>query len=57
MITLNDKSEHGAEAKEAEVVKRHIEVNLADIKYNAPKNHKKKGVMKAVSLEDAFMMS
>ena len=34
-----------------------MEVDLRTIKYNAPTQKKKKGVQKAISVEDQFMMS
>mmetsp|Transcript_22556 Transcript_22556/g.27886 ORF Transcript_22556/g.27886 Transcript_22556/m.27886 type:complete len:106 (+) Transcript_22556:816-1133(+) len=34
-----------------------MELNLAEIKYEVPKEKKKKGVMKPLSKEDVFMMA
>jgi hypothetical protein len=57
MITLKQQVEHGVPAKHDKKENKHLEVNLADIKYPAPTHHKKLGVMKPVSIEDAFLMS
>jgi hypothetical protein len=57
MYTLVEKTDTGVAANLAEPQYRFIEVDLSTIKYHAPTHHMKKGVQKAYSEEDIWMMS
>ena len=57
VITVKQAVEHGVPAKHDKKETKHLKVDLASIKYPAPQHRKKKGAMKPVSLEDAFLMS
>lgn len=56
-ITLVRRSEAGAGARQSGHVDKHLEVDLAAIRYPVKDTRKKYGKMVPVSLEDAFQMS
>lgn len=57
VIVLTDKHEGGAPARHGETVHKELNLNLGNIKFVPPHERKKKGVVKAVSAEDQYMMS
>ncbi len=56
LFTLANRTEAGVEARKEGTQQRHMEVDLRTIRYTAPDHKKKKGVQKALSVEDRFMM-
>ncbi len=56
-FTLNSEHADGADARQAEKLVRNLSLDLKEIKYEMPKEKKKRGVMKPVSMEDQFMGS
>ena len=54
--TLANKSENGVNARAGSGEQRFLEVDLKTIRYTAPATRKKKGVQKALSIEDRYMM-
>ena len=56
LFTLADRHEQGVPANHGSVEKRKLEVDLKSIRYEVPHERKRKGVMKAVSPEDLYMM-
>jgi hypothetical protein len=56
VTNLADRHEAGIGARHATPETRHLEVDLKGIHYDCPAERKKKGVQKAFSQEDIYMM-